>query len=236
LGALLAAGGGPGKGQDLAQGVTIIPVTVEFPPGQRAAVLTVQNDGDRDLTFQARPYAWGQPEGLDALAETDLLAVSPPLGVVHAHERQVVRLVLRQPAGAREAAYRIIIDQIPPPPAQGVVGFSLRLSIPVFAEPEGRVAPHVRWWLETTKTGAELVAVNDGDRRQVVRDMVLTARDGRRAEIGRGLSPYVLAGATRRWPLPTGDPARRPGEDYRLTARADTGALDQVVTVQRAGP
>lgn len=236
LGALLAAAGGPGEAEDFAQGITIFPVTIEFPPGQLAAVLTLQNDGDRDLPFQARPYAWGQPQGPDTLAETDLLAVSPPLGVVPAHGRQVVRLVLRRSAGAREASYRIIVDQIPPPPEAGVVGFSLRVSIPVFAEPQGRAAPHARWRLEATEGGAALVAANDGDRRQVVRDMVLTAPDGRRAEVGRGLSPYILAGATRRWPLARGTPTPRPGEDYRLTARADTGAIDQVVTVQRADP
>jgi fimbrial chaperone protein len=236
LGALLALAGGPGKGQDVAQGMTIFPVTVELPPGQLAATLTLQNDNDRDLPFQVRPYAWGPPQGADDLSETDLLAVSPPLGVVRAHQRQVVRLVLRRPAGDREAAYRILVDQIPPPPKQGEVNFQLRLSIPVFAEPAGRAAPQVRWRLETTQAGAVLVAVNDGARRLVVRDMVLIAPGGRPAEVGRGVSPYILAGATRRWPLAPGAPAPRPGEDYRLKAHADTGALDQVVTVQRAGP
>jgi fimbrial chaperone protein len=117
-----------------------------------------------------------------------------------------------------------------------VVAFSLRISIPIFAEPAGRPASRVRWRLETDETGATLVAVNDGERRQVVRDLVLRAPGGRRAELERGLSPYILAGATRRWRLAARDAVPRPGEDFRLTARADTGVVDQVVPVQRAGP
>lgn len=236
LGVLLATMSRPSDGQDFAQGFTIIPVTVEMPPGQLAAALTLQNESDRDATFQVRPYAWAQPQGHDELTASDALAVSPPLGVIHAHARQVVRLVLRRGAGDHEAAYRILIDQIPPPPAPGTVGFTLRISIPVFAEPAARAAPRVRWRVDTTGEGASLVAVNDGDRRLVVRDMALVGPGGRRVELERGLSPYILSGATRRWRIMPPGPAPAPGEDYRLTAHGDSSAIDQPVPVQRVGP
>jgi fimbrial chaperone protein len=236
LGVLLATVSRPSDGQDFAQGFTIVPVTVEMPSGQLAAVLTLQNESDRDATFQVRPYAWAQPQGPDELTATDVLVVSPPLGVIRAHARQVVRVLLRRPAGDREAAYRILIDEIPPPPAPGSVGFTLRISIPVFAEPAARISPRVRWRVDTTGEGAALVAVNEGARRQVVRDMVLVGPGGRRAELESGVSPYILAGATRRWRIMPSGPAPAPGEDYRLTAHGDNGAIDQAVSVQRVAP
>jgi len=114
-------------------------------PGQLTAVLTVIADGNAETSFQVRPYAWTQPNESDQLTPTSELAVSPPLGTIPPGGTQVIRLVLRQAPTAREANYRILLDQIPPPAAPGTVRLALRLSIPVFAEPAARTAPQLQW-------------------------------------------------------------------------------------------
>ena len=234
--AAAVAWSGSGFSQNLAQGFTIIPVTVELEPRQFTAVLTVQNDNDQAVDFQVRPFAWSQPQGRDELTATDNLVVSPPLGAIPAHSRQVVRLVLR---GAhepqKEVAYRILFDQIPPPPAPGTVGFAVRLSMPVFVEPDARTPGRVRWRVEMTSDGAYLVGVNEGARRVAVRDMALLGPGGQKAALESGVSPYILAGVTRRWRIEPSGAAPVPGQDFRLTAHADTGAIDQPVPVSRGG-
>ena len=226
---------GPGADQERSsRGSTVVPVSFELQPGQMTAVLTIQNDTDREADFQVRPYAWGQPGGNDQLSPTDVLMASPPLGRVSVGAGQVVRLVLRQPAQAQEASYRILLDQVPPPPQPGVVGFALRLSIPVFAEPSGHVAPHVRWSVQSDGGADYLVAVNDGGRHDTFRDMALTSADGRPIALEQNVSPYVLAGATRRWRILTSLAPSREG--LRLRARADSGAIDQAVSAPSAGP
>ena len=227
--------GRTGEGQAVIQGLAVSPVTIEMQAGQRTAVLTVQNHSDADAAFQVRPFAWDQAQGLDTLQPTDDVLVSPPLGRLPVGASQVVRLVLRRPADGREASYRVWLDQIPPPASPGKVAFSLRLSIPVFVEPAGRIAARVRWSVE--QRGAELVlaGVNEGTRRQVVRQVVLNAPDGARFGLEANVSPYILAGATRRWRILSEGPPPSPGETLRLTARADTGDVDQGVPVVRAG-
>jgi fimbrial chaperone protein len=230
----LAGGRAQAAGEQVLQGLTIVPVTIELLPGQRTTVLTIENHTDHETDFQVRPFAWGQPGGEEQLTPTDALLVSPPLGRIAVGAGQVVRLVLRRSPDAQEAPYRILLDQVPPPPEPGRIGFALRLSIPVFAEPAMHVAPHVRWSVVSQGGAAYLEAVNSGGRHEVVRDMTLTAADGRRLALEANISPYILAGATRRWRIinPSVGPLREP---LRLTAHADTGEIDQAVSVSSAG-
>lgn len=218
---------GPGRGQAL----TVLPVSIEMAPGQMAASLTVIDEGDKETSFQIRPFAWTQPGGTDQLSATEDLLVSPPLGTIAAGARQVVRLVLRRAPSAGEATYRILLDQIPPAAAPGTVRIALRLSIPVFAQPASRAAAQLQWRIETSGGQAYLVAVNSGTRHETVRNIALRSAAGGALQIEANASPYVLAGATRRWRILTGRPV---GGVIRLTATGDSGAIDQPVAVDGA--
>jgi fimbrial chaperone protein len=235
--ALLTLAASGGRAQTTIQGFTVTPVRVEMAAGQRATLLTIENQTAREATFQVRPYAWSQPGGGDQLDPTEALLASPPLGVLPPGAKQVVRLVLRGPAPARETTYRILLDQIPSQAAPGKVGFQLRLSIPVFVAPSDRRGPPLlQWEVIAEGPAATLVARNDGGRRQVVHDLGLATADGRALALESNASPYILAGGLRRWRI-LGLPALlRAGETLRLTAHADTGGIDQAVPVRRVGP
>jgi fimbrial chaperone protein len=223
-----------GDGQTAPQGLTVIPVSFEMAPGQMTAVLNIQNHTDREADFQVRPFAWDQSGGVDRLTPTDVLVASPPLGRIAVGGEQVVRIVLRQPAAGQEASYRILLDQVPPPPEPGVVNFALRLSIPVFVEPSVREAAHVRWSIQSDGAAYYLVAANTGARHESFHDIALTSADGRPVAIESNSSPYVLPGATRRWRIlsKTFAPSR---ETLRLTAQANSGPVDQPVSASSAG-
>lgn len=218
-----------------AQGLTVLPVTIQLAPGQMAAALTVINQSDSETSFQVRAFAWSQQEGADQLTATNELLVSPPLGTIAAGATQVVRLVLRRPPEGREATYRILLDQIPPAAAPGTVRIALRLSIPIFAEPATRVTSHLQWRIASSGRQAYLEAVNDGSRHETVRDIALAAPDGAVAKVETNTSPYVLAGATRRWRIVATGPVVAPGTAPRLTAQTDSGSINQTVPVV-AGP
>ena len=231
--AIAALGWGQASdGQEVAGGLTVIPVSFEMAPGRMTAILTIQNHTSREVDFQVRPYAWDQSGGPDRLTATDELVVSPPLGTVPIGGEQVVRLVLRQPAQGQETTYRILVDEVPPPRQPGVVNFALRLSIPVFVEPAAREAPKVRWSVQSDAGAYYLVAVNSGGRHEAFRDMALTA-GGRPIPLEQNVSPYVLPRATRRWRILSTDvaPFR---EALRLTARSDSGPIDQPIAALSA--
>jgi len=234
---MLAALAGAAAGQSLA----VQPVSLPFAPGQRATTLTVTNHGTNETAIQIRVYAWSQEQGEDTLTPSDAVIASPPLATIPAGGSQLVRLVLRQPPDGREFTYRILLDEIPPPALAGVVRIVLRMSIPIFAEPKIPVAPRVQFHIEKQGEQLLLVGVNSGIRHETFREVVLATEQGVTLKPAKGWSPYLLAGATRRWVMvPTGSASAATlsststgGERFRLTARGDGGVIDQQVS--RAG-
>lgn len=213
-----------------AQALNVLPVTIELAPGQRAAALTIINQGDAETSFQLRGFRWTQgDDGTDVLAPSDEISVSPPLGTIAHGASQVVRIVMRQAAPGKESTYRLLLDQIPAPAAPGTVRIALRLSLPVFAEPVARAAPHLRFRVERSGREVFLVVVNDGERHEKLRDITLKIGDGTILTVEKNMSPYILAGATRRWHVVSksmNDPA------VQLSARGEFSQInDQMVTV-----
>jgi fimbrial chaperone protein len=215
------------KGQSL----TVLPVNVWLQAGQRATTLTVTNGGTSETAIQIRAYGWNQQDGDDQLTTSDAVVVSPPIASIAPGATQVVRLILRQPPQGREATYRILVDQIPPPAEPGIVRVVLRLSIPIFALPTARAIPHLQFHIERDAGSAYLVAINDGGRHEAIRNVVPWTSDGRQLSTKSDASPYILAGATRRWPIAAQGAPPLPNETLRMTAHEDAGAVEQKVLV-----
>ncbi len=216
------------------QSLSVLPVNIFLQPGQRATTLTVTNNGNSGTAIQIRGYAWNQKDDDDPLTPSDTVVVSPPLASIAPGETQVVRLILRQSPQGQEATYRILVDQIPPPAEPGVVHVVLRLSIPIFAQPVTRAVPHVQFHVEASAGQIYLVGINDGLRHEAIRDIVLSTSDGRKLKAEAGVSPYVLAGAARRWQIALQGSPLLPGEELLLTAHADSGSIEQQVRVVAA--
>ncbi len=214
-----------------AQSLAVLPVNIFLSPGQNATALTVTNHGVSATSIQIRAFAWSQKGDEDQLTPTDAVVVSPPLATIASGGTQVVRLILRRPAQGREETYRILIDQIPPPAEPGVVHVVLRLSIPIFAKPATRAIPDLQFHLEREGEQLFLVGINNGLGHESVRNIVLTTSDGHQWKARSGVSPYILAGDTRRWPIATEGSLAQPGASFRLTAHADTGAIDRQVSL-----
>jgi fimbrial chaperone protein len=212
-----------------AQSLAVLPVNVLLAPGQSATTLSVTNQANSETAIQIRAYAWNQANGEDELIASDAVLASPPLASIAPGATQVVRLVLRKLPQGGEGTYRILVDQIPPPAEAGVVHVVLRLSIPIFAQPLTRAVPHVQFHVENDSGHLFLVGVNDGLHHEAIREIVLSTSDGRKLNAEPGASPYILAGATRRWPIHTQDSMPPLGETLRLTAHSDAGAIEQQV-------
>jgi fimbrial chaperone protein len=225
LGGFLAGGAAS------AQTLTVLPVSVQMAPGQMSTSLSLINQGDTEASVQIRAFAWSQTAGKDDLTPSNDVLTSPPIATIPAGTTHVVRLVLRKPPVGHEAAYRILLDQIPPPAAPGTVRIALRLSIPIFAEPATRAIPHMQYHVERDAGQAFLVALNDGARHESIRNIALTTNDGAALKTENKTTPYVLAGATKRWPIDVSGNLPAAGGSLQLTALADSGAVAQPVNI-----
>ena len=214
-----------------AQALTVLPVNVQFPSGQKATTLTVINRGDVPTSIQIRVFAWGQADGIDQLTTSDAILVSPPLATIVPGASQIIRLVLRSTPERREDTYRILLDQIPPPAEPGIVHVVLRMSIPIFVQPKLRATSRVQFHVERGATQTYLVALNDSPLHESLHGMDLWTEDNLKLKTDFPGSQYILAGATRRWLIAAQDPTLLLHDTIRLTAIGLNGSIKQQVHI-----
>ncbi|MDB5895141.1 MAG: hypothetical protein JWQ88_2672 [Rhodoferax sp.] len=132
-----------------ASSVMIWPVDPLIEDDQRATALWLENRGTHTVSLQVRVFGWGQADGRENFTEQQQLIASPPLAVIPAGQRQLIRLMNTAPVPERtELAYRVLIDELPDAegPADDAkhdgnsaigVKLQLRYSIPLFVNGKG---------------------------------------------------------------------------------------------------
>jgi fimbrial chaperone protein len=221
------------SGAAIAQSLSVLPVNIQMAPRQMATTLTVINQGPAETSVQVRAFAWKQVNGTEQLTASEDVQVSPPIATIAPGATQIVRLVLRRAPQGSEATYRILLDQIPPAAESGTVRVALRLSIPVFALPNARTAAQVKYRVENKDGVATLIATNDGNRHDTLRDVTLGNGQGTDLKPAANASPYILAGATRSWPIAmvAGGVPPAAGTMLRLNGVGNAGPVNEVVTI-----
>lgn len=202
------------------------PVRLGLPSGATSTSLALENLGDRPVVVQASPMLWRQEGGRDVLTATQEILVSPPIFTIAPGATQTVRVGLMRPADpSRELAYRLSLQEVPPPPDpdRPGVSVSLQLVLPVFVQPlaPARAAAKPVWRARRGEGGAiELTLSNEGTAHVQVIDARLGAEDG--ALVGE-VSPraYVLPGQAQTWRV---EPVRPwNGEPLRVVLRSSAG-------------
>lgn len=200
-----------------AASLQLSPTSLSLPAGQRAGALVLRNTGRAPVTAQIRAFSWQQDaQGKDVLTPTAALIVSPPMVRLDAGAEQQFRVIRAQAAAGGEQAYRLWIDELPPPgaaPGKGIQ-FLLRHSVPVFLNSEENPDARLRWRvMASDKGGAELEVRNEGPVHAQLSIMRVQPRaGGRDIPISNGLFAYVLPGHVIRRPLPVSLQALRQGQ------------------------
>lgn len=189
----------------------ISPVSISFQPGQNAAGIQLQNNGDTPLYGQVRVYAWDQRDGIDALTPTTQLVASPPIIEIAGKSAQTIRLVRRagtpvgnpSAPGGGEQTYRILIDELPRgDPQQANVAIRLQYSVPAFVLPsDTQAAPQLEWSTFQRAGAWHLRARNTGALHAQIGATSVTV-GSRDVVLSKGLLGYALPGRTREWALP----------------------------------
>jgi fimbrial chaperone protein len=193
-----------------ASAVVIWPVDPTIKAAEQSTSLWLENKGDTAVTMQVRAFGWAQPAGDDRLDPQDAVVASPPIARVEPGSRQLVRIIRRAPGAAPESAYRLIVDELPPPPPEGAqapqarLAVQMRYSVPLFTYPaDPPTVARLTAAFRTGASGRELVLTNPGTIHARLTDLRLVT--GRQEKvIHAGLAGYVLPGATIVVPLPAG--------------------------------
>jgi fimbrial chaperone protein len=213
------------------------PIRIELGKGATTAVVTVRNDGEEPVVLQSSVLGWTQDGGKDIYTSTSEALITPPVMTIAPGAEQIVRVGLRRPADPRnELAYRVFLQEVPPPPKPGFTGLqvALRVGIPMFVAPVA--APAVRkldWSAAIGADGAiKLVAQNPGNAHVQITDFELRVPDASEPVAHESSLAYVLAGQRREWTLPAAQPVKSASE-LRLKALTDAGEVDTAVRLDR---
>jgi len=221
-----------------AAGWNIDPVRIELSNAEQAAALTITNDSDQPTSIQIRALDWTQVNGKDVYTPTRELLVLPPVVTIAPKAKHVIRVALRRaPDGTRELAYRVSLQEMPPPPSPGLVGVqvALRIGLPVFIQPlSGPVVPNATWKISRLAPDKLKVEVrNQGQAHIQISDFALYVAGGEQPITDEAVSSYVLPGQGRSWLMKTSPAVRIADGRVRLKAYTDADIVDTEVALDK---
>lgn len=218
--------------QARAQALDIIPIAQALDAGQHTASFTLSNRSDRVTRVQVRSFQWAQAGNADELTPTQALLVSPPFASIAPGQSQTIRILLRQPTGATEQAYRVVFDQLPDADPSKVA-LAFRLTVPVFANPAGPAKADVQWRTVQDNGQWYLLAHNAGQAHAQLANLSLAAADGHALKLSRPALPYLLAGQDGRWLIKAAAQPLQAGARLHLTTSGRGSAMDSWLTLDQ---
>jgi len=212
---------------------SVSPVRATLSAAKPTEALAIYNSGSEPAVVQLDVRAWSQDHGTDVLTSTREILATPPIFTVAPGSKQVVRVgARRSPDSTRELAYRLFLQEVPPPPKPGFQGLrmALRLSIPVFIVPASAV-PKLRWRAALESRGQLRIAIdNSGDAHVQIANFSLV-QSGRAVLNKYQVAAYVLAQQSRQWiVVPTGQVT--PGSALHVSAETDVGPVEADVAIE----
>lgn len=224
-------------GPALAGSIAVNPIRVALSASKTTGALVVRNSGAEPSVVQMEIVSWSQHEGKDVLVPTKELLATPPIFTVPPGGSQTVRIGLRQGADPRrEVSYRVIMQEVPPPPSPEFRGLrvALRLSVPVFVTPAIAAAPALQWQANRNSQGdLQLAALNAGNAHVQVLRFKLSDGGSELRPIAQPEAAYILPDQQRGWTLrfkPA--PAPAVGSALRVVAQTDAGDIHSDFVVQ----
>ena len=195
----------------VASGLQVSPISLSLQARETASGLTLSNTGNDMVHAQVRVYQWLQDEKGDQLTPSRGLLASPPMIELKPGEKQLIRMIRAkappQGTSAIEAAYRVMVNELPIKSATQKTGlqFALSYSLPVFVQPVGvtKTSPQLQWSTHLQPDGKEvkLRVSNTGNGHAQLAGLSFINTAGTSTDINPGLLGYVLPGATMNWTL-----------------------------------
>jgi fimbrial chaperone protein len=213
---------------------TVKPVRIELSVRQLRTTIQIQNLGDEPTTIQAHVVAWNANGAEEVLSDNDEILLNPPIFTVAAGHTQFLRLGLRHPQpDTREGTYRLILEEVPPPPKPGFNGLNtvLKISVPIFVKP--RVSsPQLAWTLQRMSDQEVRLSVqNRGNAHVQIRKLAVTAGEASEPGFVQGTVTYVLQNARKEWVIRNGQLAG--AGKLLLQAQTDNGEIREDLVPDR---
>jgi fimbrial chaperone protein len=181
---------------------SVYPISMQFEPGARAAVVGVTNSEKRPLRFQISLVEWTQDAaGVDVYVPSDDLIFFPRQLTIPPGEKNIVRVGPKHKASGPEKTYRLRVEELAeahPEDTVSTLRMTITFAIPVFL---GALEAKPQLTLEPLKLqGGKLTATlkNTGNARFRITSLDLAGADGYTQQAAGW---YLLTGASRQYTM-----------------------------------
>lgn len=202
----------------------ISPLDFQFTTQRKSGVLTITNEDDAPISLRVRAMRWTQgPDGQDIYEESTDLVFFPKRVDLKPGDKKIVRLGVNAVPQDQERAYRLFVDELPPPedPTQRAgtrLSVLVSMGVPVFLTPEG-AEPQLAVEQARLGEGLDMTVSNAGATR--VRMSRIVAGDG--TELSQNIpGRYVFPGTRKQLLVPVAATACSGG---RMPLRVDTDGV-----------
>jgi fimbrial chaperone protein len=195
--------------------------------------VTLQNQSDEPLRIEVSAFRWTQVAGESMLLEaTDDLIFFPPVATIEPGQSRQIRVAFTGSGAAREAAYRIVIEELPSGEVSGgnTIRVLTRLNVPVFVQPDRATRTPSLGALNREGSTLIVPVLNEGSSHVMVDSITVTGLDVSDSELFAEQTNgwYVLAGSSNVFSLDL-PPACDSAASFRVTVRAAEHTLSTVL-------
>lgn len=187
---------------------SVSPIRLFFEPGQRTGVLQINNSSDTRLDVQLAVFDWKQDaEGKDVYTPTKDIVLFPKLLSIEKGESRIIRVGITKASGHVEKTYRVYVEELPTGPAPtggATVRTLLKIGVPIFIEPVGKLLPSgVIEDAALAKGTLKFTVKNTGNVNFILNKTEVTGTDrsGNAAYKDEISGWYVLSGDSRQYSL-----------------------------------
>jgi len=207
--------------------IQLTPVRINLSAAAKVAILTVRNTGPEESVMQVTLNKWTMTGQQSAYKQSQELVVTPVTFRLAPGKQQIIRIGLRDnPPVDREASYRLLVEEVPPPPSANITQTRLviRHDLPVFVAPTQAARRALDVSIECTTDGAKLHFTNIGNVHALLRNVALEGTPGKQV-LGRwDTFDYLLPDAHISWGLAKVAP-KSAGKSILVTALTDQGSF-----------
>jgi fimbrial chaperone protein len=162
--------------------MSVSPMRLAIERGERTTAVTVTNPSGEAVRFQVRGFAWSAAPGHPIeLTPSDDLVVFPTIGMLGAHQSQVIRVGITRAPSEVERNYRLVVTELPPPQGGTTqrigVTFRTAFNIPLFLEPQRPASHLVATGATLTQSTLSFAIDNDGSAHEKLQNVVVTGLD-----------------------------------------------------------
>ena len=217
----------------------ISPLKITLSKNSSTAVIQLKNVGDSATTIQLQTMRRMQDGEEDKLQPTREIIATPQIFSIKAGATQLIRVgMVARPDQVTEAAYRLVLDEIPPPPEPGFKGLqvALKINFPIFVQPLSKSSPELEFsWTQTPDKKIRVSIINHGTAHaQIIRMKISDESDEKLIFFTQEKSLYILPGQSRYLDFTPTDQEITPVKNFLI--KTETSIGDKVFHAKYRNP